>query len=392
MKLVLLITLIISILYNFNYLGRFSIKKKSINFLMLFILWLFGASLFYIGDMFSGFTSYVGALVQFFEVVSIGIIIVDSFSREDFLKCYVHILFTICCISLVYFFLTGENKALAVQLAKVYESGSSKYMALPWYTFGWQTTAENSYVYSYVFGRNAGPWWEPGAFQGFILIAMFALLNYRQLFKRKALLMCVFMLTILTTQSTTAFLCVLISLLAYSREYVDYIFGNTRLSKKSNRMKATVYVASAIFVVLISYIIISSGNISEKFISTNGSYFHRMKDIQGTLSLLIYNPIAGIGLGKTGKLLRAATVSTSTATTLLTLAMYFGIPFATFYYYRFVKGCFSIFQPNSFVKKIVLVVVFTIILMSETLYMLPIYAVFLFKWRSDKQIESVQTQ
>ena len=123
-------------------------------------------SAFYISDIVHSFNSYVGAILLFIEVFVIGMLYVNLTSKKAFVQTYVHLMFIIACISLFYFFWSMTDRSAALSGSNVYVNGSSSYMALPWYTFGWQTTMSNGYVYSYLFGRNAGPFWEPGAFQG----------------------------------------------------------------------------------------------------------------------------------------------------------------------------------------------------------------------------------
>lgn len=372
----MLATLVVLILAMIMSSNGLRIKRKPVEIMGIFVGLLIVVSAFYISDIVHSFNSYVGAILLFIEVFVIGMLYVNLTSKKAFVQTYVHLMFIIACISLFYFFWSMTDRSAALSGSNVYVNGSSSYMALPWYTFGWQTTMSNGYIYSYLFGRNAGPFWEPGAFQGFLFVGMFLLLQYRETFKHKTILLIVYLLTILTTQSTTAYLILLISLLGFGSDYVDCLFGKTGLKNRSKQVQYITYIGTIVFAIVIGYIILMSGNISNKFVADNGSLMDRTTDIRTALSVILYNPFAGIGLGSTG--LSVANAQTVSATTLLAIAEYFGIPFMIYYAYRIFKGCLALYQPEGTMKKIALIISFFFILMSETLYLLPLYAVILF--------------
>lgn len=355
---------------------RIKIKRKLVEIMGVFAGLLIVVSAFYISDIVHSLSSYMGAILLFIEVLAIGMLYVNLTEKEAFVQAYVHLMFIIACISLFYFFWSMADRSAALSRSNVYVNGSSSYMALPWYTFGWQTTTSKGYVYSYLFGRNAGPFWEPGAFQGFLFVGMFLLLQYRETFKHKTILLIVYLLTILTTQSTTAYLILLISLIGFGSDYVDCLFGKTGLKSRNKQVQYITFIGVIALSVVIGYIILMSGNISNKFAADNGSLMERTTDISTALSAMFYNPFAGIGLGSTG--LSVANAKTVSTTTLLTIAEYFGMPFMIYYAYRFFKGCLELYKPEGMLKKIVLIISFFFILMSETLYLLPLYAVILF--------------
>lgn len=358
--------------------GSLGLSRKQLTVWLILCEWLLLVSLFYI---FEDPRHYIGALVQLAVVLLIGCLIVINLNKTDYIKCYVQILFVICSISLFYFFLTLKDQTFALQFASTYDNGESRFIALPWYTFGWNVNVNNFSSYSYIFGRNAGPFWEPGAFQGFILIAICMLLRFKNYFKHKGLLMVIFLVTMLTTQSTAGYIALLITFLGFGKDYVECLYGKFNF-KRTKSIKFLLYTLTVLFCIIITYIIVSSGNISNKFNQNNGSYISRNEDVWGTLKLLLTNPFIGVGMGETGQTLRGSITNTNTTTTLLTLAMYFGIPFMGYYLYRFIRGCNSLLSPDR-KNKVVLAILFVIILMSETLYLLPVYAVFLYTWNNE---------
>lgn len=382
MKVTMLITLLFLILYGL-YLtkrGIFRIKKKVLMYFAIFTAFQLVLLLFHLDDMFLDINSYMGIIVLLLEVLAIGLLVVSSIEKRDFVRAYVHIIVVIALISLIYFFWSMTNQRAVFNICNIYENGRISYIALPWYTYGWQTTMDNGYIYNCFFGRNAGPFWEPGAFQGFLLIAIFFLLSYKELFRHRFMIMIILLITLLTTQSTTGYIVFLISLLGYSQDYVECLFGRIKFLNNKKKTKMLIYIISLLFIIFVGYIILLSGNISNKFDVNNRSYIDRMTDINESLAVLSDNILVGIGFGSNSTVTGFTTVS---ATTIIYIAIYYGLPFTIYYLYRFIFGCKCLYEPTSFLKKVVLLASFIIILMSETLYLLPMYAIFLFstdKW------------
>lgn len=380
MRFTMILTLIALLFYNIYITGKFKmhITRNTKMYIIYFAMLLVFVSLFYIGDILLDLNSYVGALVLFFEVLLIGMLVVNSIPKDLFVRAYVNIMIVISVISLICFFMSMADSNSFIRMCKIYESGGAKYIGLPWYTYGWQNIMDNGYIYNYMFGRNAGPFWEPGAFQGFLIVALFLLLSYKDLFKKRLLALIILLFTLLTTQSTTAYIVLLLSFLGYHRNYAECMFGEKGLLFKKKITRGVVYFFSLIVIVFIAYVILSSGNITKKFSLSSGSYVSRLDDINSSLNIIFYNPIAGIGLGATSLLISSVNKSTVAATTILAIATRFGIPFLIYYVYRFMVGCIALFEQKSGIKRNILIICFIIILMSETLYLLPVYSIFLF--------------
>ena len=379
MKETMLITLFSFILYDvyMTKKKRFKLTKKSLMYFIIFGIFILLLSLCHFQDVISTNNVYIGNIILFFEVLAIGLLVVHSIDKRSFVKIYVHIMIVIALISLIFFFWFMINKNSILSICNVYQSGNSKYIGLPLYTCGWQTNI-NDYVYNYIFKRNAGPFWEPGAFQGFLIIALFLVINYKEYFKHKSIITLILLFTIMTTQSTTAYIVLLISLIGFSKDYVECLLGKGKILKNGRNRQIVILIMSLFFVTFVIYVIISSGNISSKFDVNNGSYIDRTKDIENSLNTLLNNSLIGTGFGS-----EANSSINGSATTILAIATYYGIPFALYYLYRFMIGCQYMYEPDSLKKRITLIVCFTCILMSETLYLLPTYAIFLFsndKW------------
>ena len=372
-KLTIHFTLVVFLIVNMI-IKKNMVKKRMLQIYFIFCVLLLFVSLFHIEDIVYDTKSYLGALVFFAEILVIGMLFANIVNREEFAICYVNIMAIISCISLFFYFWLLIDQSSAISASSIFISGRSKYIANPLYTYGWQYELSNGYIYNSIFFRNAGPFWEPGGFQGFIVIGLFFLINYKHLFKKTKILMIIFLVTILTTQSTTAYIIIIISFIGIGKKYADSFFTDNYNGSQKNRYFN--YFITLIILLLIAFFVIYSNTVSNKFSEDNGSYIARSNDINTALSTMLYNPFAGIGLGKTGaELSNRVTVS---ATTILSLIESFGIPFALLYTYFFFKGCIQLFKPENLFQKIMYICCFFLILMSETLYYLPLYAFILF--------------
>lgn len=371
---------IVSAIFLIKKNNTLSIKREQFHVYLTFVFAIIFVSLIYIIEILTLGTVYIGALIQIFQVLFIGFSVTSTLNKHIFIQSYICILFVICCLSLIFFSLYLYDKSIISQISSVYENGSSKYIANPLYTFGWVVSSTNYYS---IFYRNAGPWWEPGAFQGFIIIGIIILLQYPYLFKRKKLLLITLIITLLTTQSTTGYIILIITLIAFNQEYLQCLIGFSDEKKKDIFVKIVLYILAAVVAIFAIFLIITSENISNKLSDSNGSFLSRNADIISSLEIIAKYPIFGIGFGDTYNMVNNLYRSTTTATTLLTLASNFGIPFTLYYLYRFIKGCFDTFNLTNFIQKISIFVIFVIILMTETLYLLPFYSIFLFPWHKN---------
>ena len=130
--------------------------------------------------------------------------------------------------------------------------------------------------------RTSSIWWEPGAFQLFVNLAViFSLINNTLTFKRYA----IFLITILTAMSTTG-------LLAFS--ILSLIFFKKYLNLKNN---AILYLVP-FFVVILGSIFIAP-IIIEKLNTSHLSFLSRYHDVVISIHMFADNFLLGYGYGTT---------------------------------------------------------------------------------------------
>ncbi len=139
-----------------------------------------------------GYGNELSPILFFITCSLIGCLAIGSVGRE-FEKCYVDVMYWLALISLVLFaFFSTTGIVYGIRLT------STDGVSLVFYT--------HLLGYGEIYARNSGMFWEPGAYQGYLNIALFLLLRseYNVDDRRKRLL--VLSLALFSTQSTTGYL------------------------------------------------------------------------------------------------------------------------------------------------------------------------------------------
>mgnify|MGYP004604192679 CR=1 FL=1 len=197
--------------------------------------------------------------------VTSAMLIAVCVNKRQFVSWYIRIMEIMCIVSLPCWLITIINSDLALSFCQTGYNWSVRYGYSPFYTWGWNGT---------IFQRNSGMFWEPGAFQGFILLAILMIIfnvDKKNDNNRKVELV-IFGVTLLTTQSTTGYI-LLIALFICCWDRIAGVFG-----AKNPRLKI---ILTALLGIGVFYIIFSSGNISSKFSSNNVSSTTRFSDLFG---------------------------------------------------------------------------------------------------------------
>lgn len=173
--------------------------------------------------------------------------------------------------------------------------------------------------------RNCGMFWEPGAFQGYIILAFLPYLSkLKEIYKVKRKQVIVMLITLVTTFSTTGFICIFAM-------YVLYILTNEQLKA---RHIFSILLVSSIFV----YIILGVDAIGTKLGITGVAADSQAGIIGGSrmYHATLYLPKAAnypiFGHGFSNEAMHAVNIKTGSGNGFVALVFYGGLVFTISYF------------------------------------------------------------
>ncbi|MDK0943041.1 O-antigen ligase family protein [Clostridium perfringens] len=306
--------------------------------------------------------SWISIKGMVLELLTVAIIS-SYLTKKEFIKNYVNIMVVISLISLIHISIVYFSPNFIELISKKIFLGNHPYIISPFYTWGWND----------VFERNSGPFWEPGAFQGYINIAILAIIFYKNDIKNLKYKILILITTLITTQSTTGYIVFLIIII---------MFGINIIKEFTNNLGVKILI---IFMIIGSGVyIISSNNISNKLEFENGSTIMRSNDFEKSLKMISEKPLAGYG-NSYEKLTREKSLGIiSNSNGILAMTYTYGIIFSTYYIYRLIVGLQDTFTVKSIIKRIGIILIFIILHCTEGLIWLPIYLIFIFQWKYEE--------
>lgn len=217
--------------------------QRQVKLVFPFIVFFILNAVFYLGEMSSeSINELIGTALYFFVVA----FVCSYLEREKFAKYYINTMAVICLISIPCFIIANTSESLALSLCQPGYDWKTRFGYSVFYTWGWNGT---------ILTRNSGPFWEAGAFQGFILLATLMLLygvdNGLIKERRKKWLFLLFVITIMTTGSTTGYI-LLIAVLFTQWARVKSLF-----SALPSQIK---YISVILIVLIVVAFIVQSGN------------------------------------------------------------------------------------------------------------------------------------
>ena len=213
--------------------------------------------------------------------------------------------------------------------------------------------------------RIAGPFWEGGAYQIFLNIAL--LLKYNDLYDKKLerrdlmQLVLLYFVIFLTKSTAGCIILALITVICLPKVNIGF------LNKKS---KLVIFSIVSITLVVA---LLSSGTVVNKFSLNNLSYVRRSSDLLNSISLIAQHPLFGTGYYSE---LASQNIGTNSSG-ILEIMVYFGVLMLVFYCIQFYKTLKQ--YPFKF-KTIQLLLILIALNTTECVYTLPIMFVFLFKF------------
>ena len=230
---------------------------------------------------------------------------------------------------------------------------------------------------SYLYPRNSGPFWEPGAFAGFLIIAiMFELFRTKQLFSKMNI---VNIIALITTTSTTGFI-------AFG---LIFLYYNTLL-KKRGLLTIPTFVIIA-FILIVSYLKINflKTKIDHAIFVTEHSEDRITRFQSAILDFNDFkaNPIVGVGrnaetsLKKYMYLSKEIYIHRNNGDSRLLKT--YGIFFFLMYLYLYYKGFLSVMEYNNTLSDIKIHAIFFVFIIlligfSEQYFFRPLFYSFLF--------------
>ena len=279
---------------------------------------------------------------------------VSLMSLDEFAIKYVRIMEIISVVSLICFYIQINDVSLVSRIAN---TSMLKGYSISWFhTWGW----------SYIFNRNAGPFWEPGAFQGYLFIALLFLLR-RKDFNKHYVELALIVFTIITTMSTTGYL-----LLGLIGVYAMFLYAN-RSAKATKEKGIVLFRICVIFIVVMVGVqyLMNSATVANKLTSTNESFAIRIMHLTDSMDMIMERPIAGFGI-MSSKLIamwgQFGVASNSVG--LFVILQYFGIIVGSIYILLNFVSTLRVFSP---LNGLVICAFFTILHLTEGLLLYPVY-------------------
>ncbi|WP_310877411.1 O-antigen ligase family protein [Priestia megaterium] len=331
------------------------IRNKKINLFNIIIL--LGIFVFLLcnyllspaGDIFG----YVALMVKFLTVF----FILNFSDFDKLLKYYVYIIAVMCVVSIP-FYLYG-----------IVFSDSVRTILPSQDVWGHLLKVTPVYNYQdYLMQRNNGMYWEPGAFQAFINVAILVNFKIINTNKKKLILFIIFFITLVTTFSTTGYLVFFLILLAQLQSIQKY-----KLTKKSLITIGMLFLLIMVFLL----IALKSGVILDKFnpnSNTYASYVRRDYDLKVAIELMQKRPYVGWGFNNTD-MYNGYNFSGS-SNSLLTMASQLGA-FSIIFYFLFYAYKLKLIFKNK-VETFIYFICLLILFSSENLIFQPIFIAPLF--------------
>ena len=348
-------------------LAFFVIRRKKFDFVFFYLISFF--------VVVTGFQTIVfnflpiETIVGAFLRIANGYLIVKIL-QENFIIYFVNIFFKISVISLCFFIPIllipglGESLRQIASLLQIFDIAGSEVDSLIFYTLHWK------FLY-----RNPGPFWEAGAFAGFVILAL--VFNTFIENKNKKLKQAVFVATIFSTFSTTAYLALMIFAFLYYYRSIKNIFLKGFLVSLISLFSYFAFVNISFLSEKI-FLQASQAVTQDAYKDTDNSarFFSALRDFQDIKGYEI------TGRGWNPKTRYSAGEETQIRTVGMTdILVKMGVPYFLFMFFvlhRSVRIFLKYYNNNHFLNYNTVFLMIILTLMSQSYFNFPIYWSFLF--------------
>lgn len=220
-----------------------------------------------------------GTAISRILFVTLGLMIVLSYSLEDFCKIFVKFVYIVCVFALITEVIAYILPQLITKLPIVINTANNKFYV---YFFG---AFEHDNL-SQTFKRGQGIFWEPGAFSIYIVLA-FMIHLFKQNINIKKIF--IFLLTLLITFSTTGYIAVIVLI-------ISFIFSknNSPITKKIKLF----FISFGIIILTLSILVEDSllySLVFKKISSGTSSAITRYSSFFNGIRVTLDHPLFGVG-------------------------------------------------------------------------------------------------
>ena len=310
-------------------------------------------------------SSNLNAVLGYIIMMFCGAMTVILVEPHLFAKYYIRILAAYCLISLPCILIASTNESLAYTLCQSGYDWKTPYGYAPFYTWGMNGTISL---------RNSGPFWEPGAFQGYIWIAVLFLLFDvdKKCIKYRKAVFALFIITLLTTQSATGYVLLILA----------FVFFNRRILQLLEIKNTNTKVMIVILILLIGLVFLSTSTVITNKIGNenNVSTQMRMADIlTGGLLALRAGPF-GFGETATRNSLRMSMgLYKDDSAGLIQITYTFGWLMGLYYIISLCGIAKRLFNADARNERIGISILMMTLHLTEGLWSLPLFWVLMFE-------------
>lgn len=315
-------------------------------------------------------------------VIFLGISLAKKIPFYKFVEKFVKIIVLLALISLIC--ILGKNAITSVFNLKTINNGSIEF-----YTLYIMNFYKN--IYGGFIERNVGAFWEPGAYQAYLIIGIiflnFVLKNQKNLFIKNIILI----FTIFSTMSTTGIICLALVGLAL-------VFNQKR---KGPLFKFIVLILLMIIIVLIFGNEYIQQILFTKFNSQSANYISystRLNAILNEFIIILKSPLIGVGITKYQVIYENIALKyfmdpVTTATSLASWSM-FGFIYFLIFNWSYIRIAKNISNKN--ISFILICIILIIILNTENwcfsilFNILAVYGIFIDKNESTTNKKNIQ--
>ena len=318
--------------------------------------------LVYFGEMNS---SNLNAVVGYMIMTLCGAMTAILVEPQLFAKHYIRIIAVYCLISLPCILIANTNESLAYTLCQGGYDWKTPYGYTPFYTWGMNGTISL---------RNSGPFWEPGAFQGYIWIAVLFLLFDvdAKCTKHRKTIFALFIITLLTTQSTTGYVLLVLAFMLF----------NGRILRLLEIRNMNTKVIIGVLILLIGLVFLSTSTVITNKIGNENNVSTQMRKADILTGGLLALRAGPFGLGETvtrNSLRMSMGLYKDDSAGLIQITYTFGWLMGLYYITSLCGMAKKLFNADTRNERIGIAILLIILHLTEGLWSLPLFWVLMFE-------------